>query len=75
MKSFSAPVKNPQLEGPTGALLQPRLQTYQETYSNPGTKEEYSIQSPRPTNTRDIEMAKSKLKTIRNRSQNTWASS
>jgi hypothetical protein len=34
-----------------------------------------SIQSSRPTNTRDIQMAKSKYKTISNRSPNTWASS
>jgi hypothetical protein len=28
---FSASVKSPQLEGPTGGLLQPRLLAYQET--------------------------------------------
>jgi hypothetical protein len=33
------------------------------------------MQSPRSTNTRDIQMAKGKCKAISNRSQNTWASS
>ena len=31
ISSFSGAVKSPQLEGPTSGLLQPMLQTYQET--------------------------------------------
>jgi hypothetical protein len=72
---FSTPVKRPQLEDPTGGLIKPGLQAYQETRSNPGPKEADSIQSPISTNTRDNQMVKGKYKTMSNRSQNTWASS
>jgi hypothetical protein len=68
--NFSALVKSLQLEGPTGDLIQPGLQAYLQTSNNLGTKEADSIQSPRPTNTRDIQMEKGKHKTISNRSQN-----
>jgi archaellum component FlaC len=63
------------LEGLTGELIQAGPQDYQETRSNPGTKEPDSIQSLTSTNTRDIQMAKGKHKNISNRSQNMWASS
>jgi hypothetical protein len=38
-------------------------------------KEPDSLQSPRSTNTRDIQMAKGKHKIISNRRHNIWASS
>jgi hypothetical protein len=68
-------MKSLQLEDPTGGLIQSGPQAYQETRNNPGTKEEDSIESPRSTNIRDIQMEKGKHKAISNRSQNTWASS
>ena len=72
---LSAPVKSPQLEGPTSGLIQPGPQAYQKISHNPGTKEEESIQSPGSTNTKNIQMAKGKCKSISNRNQNVWASS
>jgi hypothetical protein len=72
---LSAPVKSPQLEGPTSGLIQPGPQVYQKISRNPGTKEEESIQSPGSTNTKNIQMAKGKCKSISNRNQNVWASS
>ena len=69
ISSFSALGEKPQFEGPTGGLLQPKLQAYQETRSNTGTKEADSRQSTRPINTMDIQMVKGKHKTISNRSQ------
>lgn len=73
ISSFSIHVKSPQLGGPTSSQIQPGPQAYWETWINSGTKEGHSIHSPRPTNTRAIQIAKGKNKTISNRSQNTWA--
>jgi hypothetical protein len=39
ISSYSASLKSPQLEGPTGDLLQSGPQAFQETWSNSGTKE------------------------------------
>ena len=63
------------MEGLTGGQIQPGLKAYWETCSNQRTKESDSIQSPRPTNIRNIQMAKGKHKIISNRNQNTWTSS
>jgi hypothetical protein len=56
-------------------LLKPGSQAYQETWSNPGSKDSDSRNSLRSTNMRDIQMAKGKHKSESNRSQNAWASS
>jgi hypothetical protein len=52
-----------------------RATALQEKWINPRTKEADTVESPRSTNKRDIQMAKDKHKTISKRSQDTWASS